>query len=128
MSQYFVVLCLFLASCALRPRYADFVSKSAVEKEARLVLLGDNGQPVPNAKLEMSDGKNRFSQMSDSEGLLRLPVDKKYLDENPVLVVTLPPSVQNYRLQPYVAPPPAVLESPPAPMDSLSATPDSGTP
>jgi hypothetical protein len=126
-----------LSACALRPRYQDFVKQLSAEKEISLQMMGENNAAVVGAKVEMSDGKNKFSQSTDANGMIRLPIEKKYFDENPVLVVTLPMAVTEYRLTaarlvvpaaPVVAAP--VVAEPVvqvAPLNETSAV-DAGTP
>ncbi|MFZ5442639.1 MAG: hypothetical protein ACOZQL_21700 [Myxococcota bacterium] len=111
-------LALALAGCALRPRYADFVTPKTEGKELTFVLLDPAAnQPIANAKIEVSELKNRIIVTTAADGTFKLPVEKRYLDENPVLVVTLPKGVSEYRVA--IAPPPA----PPAPAPVVPAEP-----
>lgn len=108
-------------ACALRPRYRDFVGPKS-EAQVPLLVTDDNGLPIANAKIELSEWKNRLVLTSGANGVLNLPVEKKYLDENPVLVLQLPPGVSSYRLA--LAPPPL----PPAPPVEAPAPPTPATP
>lgn len=110
------VLVGLLSSCALRPRYAEFVTSKTEGKEVTFLLSNAaNGLPVPNAKVEIGELRNRVVATTGADGTFTLPVDRKYVDENPVFVVTLPKSVLRYRLA--LAPPPA-LKVEPAPVES----------
>ena len=116
--------------CALRPRYADFVTAKTAGKEVTfLVLDAATHQPVPNAKIEVSEQKNRISVTTGADGTFTLPVDRKYLDENPVFAVTLPKGVDQYTVT--LAPLPAApVENAPVgpPAPALEMTPDAGMP
>ena len=94
-----------LCGCALRPTYKSYVTPDAKGKELKLLLVEKaTGQPMPNVKIEMSEWKNRFTTTTAADGTFSLPVEKRYLDENPVLVVSVPVGVQGYELR-AVAPP-----------------------
>ena len=121
------------SSCALRPRYRDFVTPKTEAKAVQLLVTDGAGAPLPNVKLEFSELKNRVAMTSAADGTFALPVDKKYLDENPVLVLLLPPGTSKYELA--LAPPPLppappsmpvptlpVSETPPAPAPTAPAT------
>ncbi|MER2559435.1 MAG: hypothetical protein ABTQ32_01875 [Myxococcaceae bacterium] len=131
------------SSCALRARYRDFVTPKTEGKDVQLVVTDGQGAALPNVKVELSEWKNRLVLTSAADGRLTLPVEKKYLDENPVLVVQLPAGTSQYALAlapPPLPPPPAPIMAPPAlPTDpaptpaeptpspaATSATPDSG--
>lgn len=129
------VLAASLCGCALRPRYADFVSSTTQGKEVTFVVTdADTNRPVPGAKVEVSEGKNRVSVTTAADGTFKLPVEKKYLDENPVMLVTLPKGFELYKVAlaaPAAVTPPAepTLSAPPQapPPPSLEA-PDAGMP
>lgn len=119
------------ASCALRPRYKDFVTAKTEGKQVQVLVTDANGAPLPNVKVEMSELKNRVTFTSAADGTFALPVEKKYLDENPVLVLQLPPGSNAYALalappplpelkpapaEPSVPPPPQSPEAPPLPV------------
>jgi hypothetical protein len=109
---------LALAGCALRPRYADFVTPKTDGKEIAFVLTDPStGQPIPNAKIELSELRNRLQLTTGADGTFKLPNEKKYLDENPVFVVTLPKGFAEYRVA--LAPPPAPPAPPAAPAEPL---------
>ncbi len=118
------ILAASLCGCALRPRYADFVTSTTAGKQATFVVTdAATNQPVPGAKVEVSEGKNRLIVTTAADGTFTLPVEKKYVDENPVMVVTLPRGFEAYR----VALAPAVVLAPPAAEPTLS-TPPQGPP
>jgi len=118
---------LLSAGCALRPRYGDFVNAKTEGKEVSFVVIdADSGKPVPGAKVEVSELKNRVQATTGADGVFKLPVEKKYLDENPLFVVTLPKDVVHYRVELVraapVVPPPAPVEVPaPAPVEAADA-------
>jgi hypothetical protein len=115
-----MVVVALTTSCALRPRYRDFVSTKTEGKQVALRLTDAWGAPISSAKIEMSEWKNRLVMTTEANGTFLLPVDKKYVDENPTLVVQLPPGVTAYRvaLAPLpVAPVPSAtppVEAPPS--------------
>lgn len=114
------------SGCALRPRYADFVTSKTTGKEVTFVVLdAATRQPVPNAKIEVSELRNRISVTTAVDGTFKLPVDKKYLEENPVFVVTLPRGFEQYQLS--LAPLPSTPVAPPPPTLETT-TPDAGLP
>jgi hypothetical protein len=135
------VLCVSVAAalsgCALRPRYGDFVTSKTAGKEVTFVVTdAATSKPVPNAKIELSELRNRIQVTAGPDGTFKVPVEKKYLDENPVFVVTLPKGFEQYRLS-LAAPPAAPVEAPapapvappaPAPAPAIEAAPDAGTP
>lgn len=102
------------SSCALRARYRDFVTAKTEGKDVQLLVTDGQGAALPNVKVELSEWKNRLVLTSAADGRLTLPVEKKYLDENPVLVVQLPAGTSRYALA--LAPPPAPppIMAPPA--------------
>lgn len=125
------VVALLVSGCALRPRYADFVSAARSDaKEVTFLLIdADTTMPVANAKVELSELKNRVIVNTAADGTFKVPLDKKYIDENPVFVVTLPRGVTQYKLMlaPYAAPPPTVVV--PAPVSPvMPEAVDAGTP
>ncbi len=122
-----------MSGCALRPRYADFVTAKTAGKEVTFVVIdADTQKPVPNARVEVSELKNRLQVTTAADGTFKLPVEKKYLEENPVFVVTLPKGFENYRVA--LAPPPAPVEPVVAPPEVPAtepvpaALPDAGMP
>jgi type IV pilus biogenesis protein CpaD/CtpE len=105
-----------VAGCALRPRYSDFISTKTVGPETALLLTTPTGQPLAKVRVEMSESRSRYTATTGADGTFELPVDQKYLAENPVLVVTLPTGHTGYRLT--LAPPPAPPPQPaPAPAE-----------
>lgn len=112
------------SSCALRARYRDFVTPKTEGKDVQLLVTDGQGAALPNVKVEMSEWKNRLVMTSAPDGRLTMPVDKKYLDENPVLVVQLPPGASQYSLAlapPPLPPPPPVMAPPALPADPAPA-------
>jgi hypothetical protein len=132
-SLYFAVFALLLAGCALRPRYADFVTLNTQGKEAVFLLIDPATKlPIANAKIEVSENRSRINVTTAADGSFKLPVDKKYVDENPVFAVTLPKGYTEYVVQ--LAPPAPVPMAPP-PVPNVPAAPvapvetvDAGTP
>jgi hypothetical protein len=134
-----LLLVVVAAGCSLRPRYNDYRLMADVMKEARFVVVDPDNKnaPIAGAKVEMGENKNKVTTTSDATGGFMLPVDKRYADDNSLIVVTLPKGFKNYEVQ--LAPPPAP-ELPPAPpadaavmpIDSASApetnATDAGTP
>lgn len=128
-----VVCAALLGGCALRPRYTDFITGQTASKEVTfLVTDAATSKPVPNARVEVSELKNRLQLITDADGAFKLPVERKYLEENPIILVTLPKGFERYRL--VLAPLPAapVEDAPSAPQGppppALESTPDAGTP
>ena len=114
-----------LSGCALRPRYADFVTSKTEGKEVTFLVTDTaTGLPVPNAKIELSELRNRLQVTTAADGSFKVPVEKKYVDENPVFVVTLPKGFEQYRLS--LAP--VVVTPVEAPAPVLEAIPDAGMP
>lgn len=112
------------SSCALRARYRDFVTPKTEGKDVQLLVTDGQGAALPNVKVEMSEWKNRLVLTSAADGRLTMPVDKKYLDENPVLVVQLPPGASQYTLAlapPPLPPPPPVMAPPALPTEPTPA-------
>ncbi len=110
-----VLLCcvvLVAAGCALRPRYAEFITATTegAERTFRLTAT-DSGAPLAGVKVELSENKTRLTRTTAADGTFSLPVDKKYVSENPVFVVTLPPGVAEYALA-IVTPTPTPTPTP----------------
>lgn len=121
---YVCALALLAAGCALRPRYADFVTAKTEGKELTLVVIdAATTRPVPGAKIELSELKNRINVTTAADGTFKVPVEKKYLDENSILVVTLPRDVVNYRIELARPAPP-----PPPPTPNVDAPPVNPSP
>lgn len=125
-----LVFAVVLAGCALRPRYADFVNAKTEGKDVTFVVTDtDTKKPVPGAKVEVSELKNRIIVTTGADGRFTLPVDKKYVSENPVFVVTLPAGVSHYDLTVAPAPAPAPVPVPvPAPVEPPVEAVDAGVP
>ena len=91
---------LAVSACALRPRYNDFITANTKGPDARFVVIdSDTNKPVEGAKVEISEFKNRLQATTGADGQFTLPVDKKYVSENPIFVVTLPKGVTSYRVE-----------------------------
>lgn len=117
------------ASCALRPRYTDFVTAKTVGPESPpLVLTSKDGAPLANVRVEMGEGKSRYTVTTKADGSFVLPVDKKYLGEDPVLVIALPAGTDGYALVVAPVPAPEVLQAPAAvpAAPATPATPEKG--
>lgn len=85
--------------CALRPRFNDLVAKEETAKELRFrVVDAETKQPILGASVEMGDGKYKFIGISDAEGVVKLPVNKRYRDDNAVVAVTLASGLPRYEL------------------------------
>ncbi|MCU0698298.1 MAG: hypothetical protein MUC96_17480 [Myxococcaceae bacterium] len=110
---------LLAQGCALRPRYRDFVTAKTEGKQVQLQLTDGVGAPVPNAKVELSEWKNRLQLTTAADGTFTLPVEKKYLDENPVLVVQVPVGVSAYAVALWTPPPPPAPVVPATPPGEL---------
>ncbi len=98
---FFAGLILTLVSgCALRPRYRDFINDTTTGPDVKLVLYEkDSDKTLNGVKLEMSEWKNKMFITTGPDGSFALPVDKRFLDENPVIVVALPPGVMGYEIE-----------------------------
>ena len=95
----FLVLAVLASSCALRPRYSDFVTSKTPGKDITLVVTdAATNVALPGAKIEVSELRNKVTVTTGADGTFKLPVEKKYLEENPVFVVTLPKGFEAYRL------------------------------
>ncbi|MCA2978691.1 MAG: hypothetical protein INH41_04275 [Myxococcaceae bacterium] len=131
-----VGLLLSTSGCSLRPRYRDFVTAKTEARQVQLRLTDGAGAPLANARVELSEWKNRLQLTTAADGTFTLPVEKKYLDENPVLVVQVPQGVPAYQVLPWAPPPPAAVEpaavepavTPPAVAPPAAPTPSGTTP
>lgn len=104
MSRRLALLLFILSGCALRPRYEElttrFVAQDSPRSEVLIQVVDRNDVPVPGARIEIGD-RTRFKATTDNDGIFRLPLDKKYRDENALVVVVLPHGVKGYK---FVAP------------------------
>ena len=131
LALFAAAVALLVSGCALRPRYADFVSAKTEGKEVTFVVTdAATGKPLPGAKIEVSELKNRVTVTSGADGTFKLPVEKKFIDENPVFVVTVPKGVEQYtvKLAPPPAPPAPVAAPVEAPAAAAPEAVDAGTP
>jgi len=119
MSARVACFLLVLSACALRPRYQD-IAKDAEPPELVMQVVDRNNAPVPGARIELGD-RARFKATTDENGMFKLPIDKKYTDENALVVVVLPKGVKGYKL---VAKSPRAPEPPPD--ESIDANVDAG--
>lgn len=104
-----------LSACVLRPRYSQFITAQTAGPEAVMLLTDkDTGAPLGNTRVEMSELKNRLVVTTKADGTFALPVDKKYLAEDPFLVVALPQGVLGYELKLAPVAPPVQPEAAPA--------------
>ena len=100
MSRRLAWVLLVLSGCALRSRYEElttrFVPADSPRSEVLIQVVDGNDVPVPGARIEFGD-RVRFKAITDDDGLFRLPLDKKYRDENALVVVVLPRGVKGYK-------------------------------
>ena len=81
-----------LAGCALRPRYGDFVNAETPGPTVALQLISEDA-PVSGAVVEMGEYRNKVTVVTDAQGGFSLPVDKKYVADNPILAINAPKGV-----------------------------------
>ena len=115
---------LLSAGCAMRPRYQEFVSAERLKDTAApLVSLTvtdpSTGQPLGGAKVEIGEFPKKFSAVAGADGVVNVPLDKRYHADNAIIAVTLPKGVARYKL---VATPVAPVET------AASAGADAGAP
>lgn len=114
----FVVVVVAASGCALRPLYKDLVAQAPADAKSLELVLQDASthQPLPGVKLELSEGKSRLQLTTGPDGRFTLPVDKKYRDENPLLVVAMPAGVLATEVvaAPLPSPAPSPVPVPPA--------------
>ena len=107
------------AGCALRPRYAELVPKETPGTKVQLQLIEVvNDVPVEGAMIEVGEYRNKVVVKTDAQGLFTLPVDKKYFEDNSILVVSAPSGIGRTRIvspsaSQGVSPPPTVGTPPP---------------
>lgn len=111
---------LLLGACALRPRYDElttrFVAQGDSPNEVLVQVVDRDDMPVPGARIELGD-RAKFKATTDANGVFKLPLEKRFVDENPLVVVVLPPGVRGYKLQaPQVQTQqsPGLMDAPPA--------------
>ena len=116
-----------LGGCTLRPRYADLITPqlAADGTQVKLVLLEDpDRRPLAGVRVEMSEGKNRYTTVTAADGTFSVPVGKQFRDENPIMVLAPPAGVASYRVELAEAPVPvAPLEAPPLEAPPLAPPP-----
>ena len=94
MLRFILFAAIVLSACALRPRYSEFVSKDTRGSEVQLRLLErKTGKPVAGAVVEVGEYRARITTKTDAEGVFALPIDRRYLDENSIIVVNPPAGV-----------------------------------
>lgn len=113
------VAALAIAGCALRPRYADFISKETPAPVKLQLIEKKTGAPIPNAAVEVGELRGRVNVKTDADGYFVLPIDKQLLADNALIVVSTPPGFG--RTQVVVAPEAPVSLPVPAPMQSVPA-------
>lgn len=107
---------LLLAGCALRPRYADFVSPTTTGDQVTFLLTEKGtGRPLPAINVEVGELKHRVRVTTSADGTFSLPVDASLLKDNPVIVVSVPRGVTGYELVLVTGPAPAAPQAPAAP-------------
>jgi len=108
---------LLLAGCALRPRYADFVSPTTTGDQVTFLLTEKGtGRPLPAINVEVGELKHRVRVTTSADGTFSLPVDASLLKDNPVIVVSVPRGVTGYELAIVTAPAPAAPATPATPV------------
>jgi hypothetical protein len=119
-------------SCALRPRFNDLVPKDETASAVRFrVLNAESREPIAGATVEMGDGPFKVKQVSDVQGVVTLPVIKRYRDDNSVVAVTLSSGLPRYELVPVAsgeAPPAAPALAPEAPAAAAAPAPAAAPP
>jgi hypothetical protein len=108
-----VLLTMGASGCALRPVYRDLVPTSPAQAGSVTwqVVEKNTERPVALATVESGEGKSRFTAVSDSAGLIEIPVDKKRFDENAIVVLVPPPQTGRCTFRVPPAPPPVAVES-----------------
>lgn len=96
-----------LAACTLRPRYGDLMQRSSPPEGAQSVtfqVVSDDGHsPIPNARILINAGKDRFRATTDAQGRFELPVNAQWLKDNPLVIVSAPEATGGYQLRPVDA-------------------------
>ena len=88
-------------SCALRPRFNDLVPKDETAKALRFrVVNAESREPIAGAGVELGDGPYRVRLTTDAQGVVNIPVGKKYRDDNSVIAVTLAAGLPQYEIVP----------------------------
>ncbi|MBS1151507.1 MAG: hypothetical protein H6Q89_3205 [Myxococcaceae bacterium] len=111
---------LALAGCALRPRYTQFVGVESPAPVKLQLVEKKTGMPVAGAVIEVGEARGRLSFRTDAEGCFVLPVDKRLIFEDALIVVNPPPGVGRTEVlvvpvgppEPVVMPPPVPLAAP----------------
>ncbi len=109
-------LLFLLTACSLRPRYQD-IAKDVAPPELVVQVVDGSNTPVPGARIEIGD-RVRFKAVTDENGVFRLPIEKKYADENALVVVVLPKGVKGYR---FVTKSAEATPTPGEPLDAAAA-------
>lgn len=104
---------LVLSGCALRPRYAEFIGKETTAAVKLQLVEKKSGSGVADASIELGE-RNKLVLKTDAQGYFTLPIEKRFLDDNTLLVVNAPAGVG--RTEVIVAPvaPPPTPEQPAA--------------
>lgn len=103
-------------ACVHRPYYRDLVGDAAGQKEIALRLINDEtNAPLANVPVIVGAGKDRISVVSDSQGVVILPVRKSLLDPFTVVEVVRPTGVGRYSFERMAAVAPRTTVETPAP-------------
>lgn len=109
-----LALALTATGCALRPRYGDFFTKESAAPVKVLLVEKKSGTPVAGAAIEIGE-RNKVVVKTEADGTATLPLEKRFLDENALLVVNAPAGVGLTEMSVApVAPPVAQPEATPA--------------
>jgi type IV pilus biogenesis protein CpaD/CtpE len=125
-----------LSSACLRPRYKELVQVNPADiAPGQVVVLRlvnpDTDQPLKGVRVLAGENRERVSLVTDAAGIVKLPVTRALLDENPIIEVVLPKGVRTYRVQlvPYgQAPSPEAAPAAPATPEAPAAPAQPETP
>jgi hypothetical protein len=122
-SVLIALLALTATGCALRPRYGDFVTKETTAPVKVLLVEKKSGTPVAGAAIELGE-RSKVVVKTEADGTATLPLEKRFLDDNALLVVNAPAGVGLTEMSVApVAPPVAQPEAAPAaPAEGAPAT------
>jgi hypothetical protein len=122
------VAALALSGCSLRPRYAEFIGKETTAPVKLQVIEKKSGLPVAGASVEVGESRGKVSVKTDPEGFFTLPVDKKLMDDNALIVVTVPTGIGRVKVVAAAAgTEPVVMQPPVAPAIVPAESADAGS-